>query len=56
MTSQNWVLTIKNDRIQLKHDHRHEDGSEDAVTQPGTTSIPVQQRFNFPASTNKLMI
>ncbi|GCC50050.1 hypothetical protein SanaruYs_02650 [Chryseotalea sanaruensis] len=33
--SRTWVLTLKNDLIQLKHDHRHEDGSEDAVTQYG---------------------
>jgi len=33
--SRTWVLTFENDRIQLKHDHRHEDGSEDKVTQYG---------------------
>lgn len=33
--SRTWVLTRKNDRILLKHDHRHEDGSEDDVTQYG---------------------
>ncbi len=33
--SRTWVLTLKNDLILLKHDHRHEDGSEDAVTQYG---------------------
>ncbi|MFV8345259.1 hypothetical protein [Flavobacterium sp. ZB4P13] len=36
--SRTWVLTSKNDRIQLKHDHRHEDGSEDKVTQYGGTT------------------
>lgn len=36
--SRTWVLTYKNDRIELKHDHRHEDGSEDKVTQYGGTS------------------
>ena len=36
--SRAWVLTHKNDRIQLKHDHRHEDGSEDKVTQYGGTT------------------
>ncbi|SDG62152.1 hypothetical protein SAMN04488062_101119 [Flavobacterium omnivorum] len=36
--SRTWVLTYKNDRIQLKHDHRHEDGSEDKVTQYGGTT------------------
>lgn len=33
--SRTWVLTYENDRILLKHDHRHEDGSEDKVTQYG---------------------
>lgn len=33
--SRTWVLTLENDRILLKHDHRHEDGSEDKVTQYG---------------------
>lgn len=33
--SRTWVLTMENDRIKLKHDHRHEDGSEDEVTQYG---------------------
>lgn len=33
--SRTWVLTMKNSLIQLKHDHRHEDGSEDKVTQYG---------------------
>ena len=34
--SRTWVLTMdKQQLIQLKHDHRHADGSEDAVTQYG---------------------
>ena len=33
--SRTWVLTLENDRILLKHDHRHEDGSEDDLTQYG---------------------
>jgi len=33
--SRTWVLTYKNDRISLKHDHRHKDGSEDEITQYG---------------------
>lgn len=37
--SRTWVLTYENDRIQLKHDHRHEDGSEDKITQYGGTSV-----------------
>ncbi len=33
--SRTWVLTLENDRILLKHDHRHDDGSEDKVTMYG---------------------
>lgn len=33
--SRTWVLTLEEGLIQLKHDHRREDGSEDAVTQYG---------------------
>lgn len=33
--SRTWVLTRTNTGLRLKHDHRHEDGSEDAVTQYG---------------------
>jgi hypothetical protein len=33
--SRSWVLTYENDLIQLKHDHRHQDGSEDKITQYG---------------------
>lgn len=33
--SRTWVLTRTPVGIRLKHDHRHEDGSEDAITQYG---------------------
>lgn len=36
--SRTWVLTRSKSSITLKHDHRHEDGSEDKVTQYGGTS------------------
>jgi len=36
--SRTWVLTLEGDRIKLKHDHRHEDGSEDSITQYGGLS------------------
>lgn len=36
--SRTWVLTRSQGRITLKHDHRHEDGSEDKVTQYGGTA------------------
>lgn len=36
--SRTWVLKLKNDRITLKHDHRHKDGTEDEITQYGGTT------------------
>lgn len=36
--SRTWILTRKDGRLELKHDHRHEDGSEDSVTMYGGTS------------------
>lgn len=49
--SRTWVLTFKDDRIQLKHDHRHEDGSEDEITQYGgqTTNAGQAALQIFPA-------
>ncbi|MEJ1222929.1 hypothetical protein [Sediminicola sp. 1XM1-17] len=36
--SRTWVLTSKDNILTLKHDHRHEDGSPDKITQYGGTS------------------
>ena len=36
--SRTWVFTRTADGLRLKHDHRHEDGSEDEVTQYGGDS------------------
>ncbi|MBK6263584.1 hypothetical protein JKA74_00940 [Marivirga sp. S37H4] len=36
--SRTWVFTRQESGIQLKHDHRHEDGSPDKVTMYGGTS------------------
>jgi len=49
--SRTWVLTYEKDVIKLKHDHRHEDGSEDKVTQyGGTNPNPGFEKFQmFPA-------
>jgi len=49
--SRTWVLTFEDDRIQLKHDHRHEDGSEDAVNMYGgkTTNSGQATIQTFPA-------
>jgi hypothetical protein len=49
--SRTWVLTFENDRIELKHDHRHEDGSEDEITMYGGTTTNSGQATiqTFPA-------
>lgn len=36
--SRTWVFSFENDKIKLKHDHRHQDGSKDKVTQYGGTA------------------
>lgn len=39
--SRTWIISRTSDGLRLKHDHRHEDGSEDEVTQyGGDTSGP----------------
>jgi hypothetical protein len=50
--SRTWVLTRTADGgVRLKHDHRHEDGSEDSVTQyGGDARMPGDSgRLEFPA-------
>lgn len=49
--SRTWVLTQQNDRILLRHDHRHKDGTPDKVTMYGgsTTSVGMPTRQMFPA-------
>lgn len=48
--SRTWVLTLHGDRIRLKHDHRHQDGTEDQLTQYGgdSTSPGMANRQEFP--------
>jgi cytochrome c5 len=48
--SRTWVLTRTGTGLRLKHDHRHEDGSDDAVTMyGGDTAAPgTAQRQEFP--------
>lgn len=57
--SRTWVLTRTSSGLRLKHDHRHEDGSEDAVTQyGGDTAQPgsaEQQEFLADELTAKLI-
>lgn len=50
--SRTWVITrLEDGRLRLKHDHRHEDGSEDVLTQYGgeTLAAPAGERAAFPA-------
>ena len=49
--SRTWVLTVRENRILLKHDHRHQDGTADKVTMYGglTTNVGMPTRQVFPA-------
>ena len=49
--SRTWVVTRTDVGLRLKHDHRHADGSEDAVTQYGgdTAGPGTATRQEFPA-------
>jgi hypothetical protein len=49
--SRTWVITRTANGLRLKHDHRHEDGSEDALTQYGgdTVALGTAARQEFPA-------
>lgn len=47
--SRTWVLTKTGKGLTLKHDHRHEDGTEDAITQYGGDSGTITAtRAEFP--------
>lgn len=48
--SRTWVITRTDTSLRLKHDHRHEDGSDDAVTMYGgdTASLGTAVRQEFP--------
>jgi hypothetical protein len=47
--SRTWVLTRHASGLRLKHDHRHQDGSEEEITQYGgdTTSSGTSERQEF---------
>lgn len=49
--SRTWILKKTNDGLQLKHDHRHEDGTPDKVTLYGGTAVlsGTRQSQSFPA-------
>ncbi|HYO11562.1 MAG TPA: hypothetical protein VE685_00015 [Thermoanaerobaculia bacterium] len=57
--SRTWVITRTAGGFRLKHDHRHEDGSEDAITQYGgdTREItdPLSLDFHADAFTAQLI-
>ena len=49
--SRTWVITRTSTGLQLKHDHRHEDGTEDKLSQYGgeTIAMGTTRRQEFPA-------
>jgi hypothetical protein len=57
--SRTWVLTRTAHGIQLKHDHRKEDGSDDEVTLYGGDTYqkgtPIRQEFKADKYTGKLL-
>jgi hypothetical protein len=57
--SRTWIVTRTAEGLRLKHDHRHEDGSEDDLTQYGgdTTDpgTPLRQAFPADAYTAELL-
>lgn len=54
--SRTWVLTRTDTGLRLKHDHRHADGSHDAVTMYGgdTTAPGTAQRQEFPVDADSI--
>ena len=56
--SRTWILTLSGDRLLLKHDHRHPDGTPDKVTMYGgwaTEGDERRQRFAADEETAKLI-
>ena len=58
--SRTWVITRTGTGLRLKHDHRHEDGSEDRVTQYGgdtvTSGTATRQEFPADVFTKELLV
>ena len=54
--SRTWVVTRTAAGLRLKHDHRHQDGSPDALTMYGgdTTSPGTEARQEFPADADSV--
>jgi hypothetical protein len=57
--SRTWIVTRTEGGLRLKHDHRHEDGGEDAITQYGgdtrDVGTPARQEFYADAHTATLI-
>jgi hypothetical protein len=57
--SRNWILTRTGGTIRLKHDHRHEDGTEEDVSQYGgdapVPGLPTRQTFPADAHTAAIL-
>lgn len=57
--SRNWILTRVGGTIRLKHDHRHEDGTEDSITQYGgdapSPGLPTRQIFQADSHTATIL-
>jgi hypothetical protein len=49
--SRTWILTLSDDGLLFKHDHRHEDGTPDTLTNYGGWATDGGSRFSqsFPA-------
>ena len=58
--SRTWVVTRTAAGFRLKHDHRHEDGREDRLTQYGGDALvpgsPVREMFPADAFTRQLLV
>ncbi len=56
--SRTWVLTRTEKDLRLKHDHRHEDGREDAITQYGgdTATDGSATRQEFPVDAESITL
>jgi len=56
--SRTWIFTYKNGRIQLKHDHRKKDGTNDEITMYGgtTTNSGMASMQMFPADQETLEV
>lgn len=56
--SRTWVLTRTEKGLRLKHDHRHEDGSEDTLTQYGgdTETEGTATRQEFPVDAESITL